>query len=294
MSALMKVDDGRDNLPMERHVTHYTSSDTSDASAPDPPPPPLAARHTLWTLAVQRCSTPHGEPDIPYQARIPDSPLLEMIWRGRANDDAMPLCPADALWYLRFLRRGSTTSLEIHGPTTQAAGVPYRRDDAFLGIRFKLGVFMPHLPPRAFVNGAITLAESVERRFWLHGTTYETPTYDNADDFIDRLLRADLLAYDPIVRAVLRREPLIRTPQRVQRTAHSVQQHVAYARGLTQRSIRQIERARAAGALLERGATISDVVAAAGYCDQAHLTRSLTRLLGRTPAQITRAHRLPE
>ncbi|HEV8194086.1 MAG TPA: AraC family transcriptional regulator [Ktedonobacterales bacterium] len=42
-----------------------------------------------------------------------------------------------------------------------------------------------------------------------------------------------------------------------------------------------------ATALLEQGVPISDVIYQAGYFDQPHLTRSLKRFMGQTPAQIT-------
>jgi methylphosphotriester-DNA--protein-cysteine methyltransferase len=55
---------------------------------------------------------------------------------------------------------------------------------------------------------------------------------------------------------------------------------------LTHSALQQIERARQAAALLEQGLSILDVVCEAGYFDQPHLTRSLKRFIGQTPAQI--------
>lgn len=61
--------------------------------------------------------------------------------------------------------------------------------------------------------------------------------------------------------------------------------------GLTQVSIRQIERARFAMSLLQQGVSILDVVVQAGYADQSHLTRSLGRFVGQTPAHFAGMHR---
>jgi methylphosphotriester-DNA--protein-cysteine methyltransferase len=47
-------------------------------------------------------------------------------------------------------------------------------------------------------------------------------------------------------------------------------------------------RARHATNLLRRDVSISDTVHEAGFFDQAHLTRSLKRLIGLTPAKIAR------
>ena len=69
----------------------------------------------------------------------------------------------------------------------------------------------------------------------------------------------------------------------------SAQRHFLQATGITQTTIHQIERARHATNLLKQGVSILDTVHQAGYYDQAHLTRSLKRLIGQTPAQIIRA-----
>ena len=60
------------------------------------------------------------------------------------------------------------------------------------------------------------------------------------------------------------------------------------ATGLTQGSIRQIERAQQAAELLSRGVPILDVVDAAGYADQPHLTRVFKRAVGVTPGRYAR------
>jgi len=66
----------------------------------------------------------------------------------------------------------------------------------------------------------------------------------------------------------------------------SQERRVARATGLTRGAIRQIRRAEAAVDLLARGVPAVDVVGRAGYADQSHLTRSLRRFVGQTPARI--------
>jgi methylphosphotriester-DNA--protein-cysteine methyltransferase len=58
------------------------------------------------------------------------------------------------------------------------------------------------------------------------------------------------------------------------------------ATGLTHQTIQQIERARSAVSLLEQGTPILDTAFELGYFDQAHLTNSLKRFIGKTPEQI--------
>lgn len=66
----------------------------------------------------------------------------------------------------------------------------------------------------------------------------------------------------------------------------TAQYRILRSTGLSQRTIRQIERARYAATLLKQGVSILDTVYEAGYSDQPHLTRSLKYFIGHTPAEI--------
>jgi len=154
-------------------------------------------------------------------------------------------------------------------------------DAEFFGIIFKHGTVMPYLPADALVDGDVDLPDASSKSFWLNGSAWQFPNYGNADTFVDRLVREGLLVCDPIVGSVLRGEPQELSPR-------SVQRHFLYATGLTQGSIRQIERARQATLLLQGGVSILDTVDLTGYADQAHLTRALKYLIGKTPTQIIR------
>ncbi len=86
---------------------------------------------------------------------------------------------------------------------------------------------------------------------------------------------------DPAVEAALRgHKPDV--------SVRSLQYRFLRATGLPHKTIRQIERARGAASLLGQGGPISDAALELGYFDQAHLTNSLKRFVGRTPAQIAR------
>ena len=135
---------------------------------------------------------------------------------------------------------------------------------------------MPGLPPGQLADSGLTLPPATSRSFWLDGTRWELPGPDNADVFVDRLARAGLLAHDPVVPAALRRDAggLSR---------RSVERRVSRATGLTLGTIGQIRRAERAVELLSRGASPLDAADQAGYTDQSHLTRSLTRSRSRSP-----------
>jgi hypothetical protein len=109
-------------------------------------------------------------------------------------------------------------------------------------------------------------------------------TNKNADTFVDWLVRQGLLVCDPVVDASLQ-GPLKGCDPR------TVQRHFLRATGLPHSAAWQIERARYATCLLQEGVSILDTVEQAGYFDQPHLTRSLKRYIGQTPAQILQKSR---
>jgi AraC-like DNA-binding protein len=115
----------------------------------------------------------------------------------------------------------------------------------------------------------------------LHGAAWQFPTFDNADTFVARLVREGLLVRDPVVGAALRDQPHVLSPR-------SVQRRFVRATGLSQGVVRQIERARYAAILLQAGMSAADTAARLGYADQPHLTRSLRRFIGQTPARLAR------
>jgi inosine-uridine nucleoside N-ribohydrolase len=82
----------------------------------------------------------------------------------------------------------------------------------------------------------VTLPPASRTSFWLDGSAWEFPGPDNADVFVDRLVRAGLLVHDPVASAALHDdvEGL---------STRSVERRVARATGLTRGTIRQIHRA---------------------------------------------------
>lgn len=220
---------------------------------------------------------------IVYQTRPSDSPFVESITHGYTTSDGAPTRPAETNWHMVFVKTQGQVHNFVVGPWTEAGVVNYWAGAEILWIRFKLGVFIPHLPAQHLLNRETALPAATGNAFWLKGTTWQLPDFENADTFLQRLAHDELLICDPIVDAALQGH-LPDTPSR------TVRHRFLRATGLSQKHIQQVERAQQAAALLQQGVSILDTVHELGYFDQPHLTRSLKRFIGKTPAQLIPAH----
>jgi hypothetical protein len=213
-------------------------------------------------------------------ARSADSSFVEMIWRTHSERAGTFTSVAASNWEIVIVTFNSKTTITARGPETKASEADFPADAEFFGITFKLGSFMPHLPVRTLLDRQdVTLPEASSNSFWLHGSAWEFPTFENADAFVDRLIRQGILVHDPVVGAAIQGH----TPDM---SIRSLQYRFLQATGLTHKTIQQIKRARSAASLLEQGTPISDTTFELDYFDQAHLTNSLKRFVGETPAQI--------
>lgn len=219
---------------------------------------------------------------ITFADRSSDSPFVERVWRSYSGRAGVFHSMAGAHWNIVVTRLEGRTSFTVRGPETKATLADCPGHGEWFGIHFKLGTFMPLMRSSDLRDrNDVTLPNATGRSFWLNGSAWEFPDFDNAETFVKRLVRAGLIVTDRTVESAVRGEM-----QNV--TARTEQRHVARVTGLTLGTICQIERARRATLLLQRGTPVLDVVYEAGYYDQAHLTRSLRRFVGQTPARIAR------
>ncbi len=216
------------------------------------------------------------------EERLSDSPFVERVWRAHSERGGAFLSIAASRFEMAVTRLRGRTFLTIRGPETKATTADCPAEGEWLGIRFKLGTFMPQLAPGLLRDRKdVTLPAATSRSFWLDGSAWEYPDFVNAEAFVTRLVQKELIARDPVVDAVVRGEPEALSRR-------STQRHFLRTTGLSYCRARQIERARYATNQLKHGVCILDVVHEAGYFDQAHLTRSLKHFIGQTPAEIVR------
>lgn len=216
-----------------------------------------------------------------HEERLSDSPYVEKIMYGQMVAEGSSIRPAETSWHMVFSKHDGRIHPLLVGPLTTAGVASWGEGGEVLWIKFKLGTFMPHLPFKQLLDGETLLPEASSQSFWLKSSSWQFPDYENADTFIDRLVRDEVLVFDPVVNAMLQEQPQ-------DLSSRSVRHHFLRATGMTRMHIHQVERAQRAADLLRQGLSILDTVDEAGYFDQPHLTRSLKQWVGYTPAQIIR------
>jgi hypothetical protein len=222
---------------------------------------------------------------IVFEDRPSDSPFVEKIWRCHSERGGAFLSVAASHFEMAVTRHRGKIFITLRGPETKATTVDCPAEGEWLGIRFKLGTFMPRFLPGTLRDQKdVTLPGATSRSFWLNSSAWQYPDFDNAETFVRRLAKAGVISRDSAVDAALQHQPRALS-------VRSTQRHFLGATGITYATFRQIERARYATNLLRDGVSILDTVHLAGYFDQAHLTRSLKYLIGQTPAKIIQAEK---
>lgn len=203
------------------------------------------------------------------------SPYVERVWRSRSQDVDLMMSVATPRWSLVFWEQAGEMYGAVQGPQSKASHAPVPEEATFFGIDFALGTTMPHLPVSRLVDGFAEIPDATRTSFWLDGSAWHLPDYDNAEAFIERLAREGVVVRDPLVADVVRgAEPDV--------SARTVQRRFMAATGFTRGAVRQIDRARQAAVLLRQGVPTAEVVNRLGYFDHPHLAHSMSRFIGRT------------
>ena len=216
--------------------------------------------------------------------RVSESPYIEEVSCGHTNSAGSTIRPAERHWHMALVRQGQRFHSVAVGPLPTAGIASWGEGAEILWIKFRLGTFMPQMPFRTILDRETTLPEASSNSFWLNGSTWQMPTYENVETFVEWLVRDEAVAVDPMVNSILQEE----SPPLASRT---VRHRFLRATGLTQNQVYQIERAQRAAQMLRQGMAILDTVYDVGYFDQPHLTRALKQWVGYTPAEIIRRSR---
>jgi hypothetical protein len=215
------------------------------------------------------------------QTRPVDSPYLDSITSIRFTAEGETLMQPDGCWDIAILKRGDSVEVLRTGLTTRAVIYEHSPGDETLVISFKPSAFMPLMPGEVMRDEGVVLEKFGRNNFWIGTDVREMPTFENADVFVEHLVRSGIVELNDVVDSVIAGQPKAMSERTLQR-------HFLKTTGLTYKSFTIIERAQKAMSLLRMGQAAADVAFALGYADQAHMINSLKAIMGQTPGQIAR------
>src|SRR5688572_10286343 len=108
---------------------------------------------------------------ITHEQRLSDSPYVETVTHGWTMSEGSTIRPAESNWHMVFVRTQGRTHSLVVGPLPTSGKVSWGEGAEILWIKFKLGVFMPHLPVQDFLDVERPLQEATRKSFWLKSTT---------------------------------------------------------------------------------------------------------------------------
>ena len=210
--------------------------------------------------------------------RPSDSPYVKAITHWIIGNNDRNMARPDGCWDLVVFKMDGHTAILLTGQTTQAVPLHFSPGDEILTISFKASSFLSCLPAVDILNHGEILPK-VGNRFQLVSDYLEIPTFENADEFVKKLDKKELLLHDEVVETSLNNHPKAYS-------LRSVQRHFLRTTGMSLINFRQIQRAHKAAELLQKGVSATQVAFETGYSDQPHMSRSLKYILGQTPTEI--------
>ncbi len=210
-----------------------------------------------------------------------ESPSVDIrsVWRAVVEEAGAYVIPATESWGIAFAHGvDGQLRAELDGPATSSRVIESFLGERYWGVELEAHVLVRDAPKPQDCDVMVELPVE-DGCVAIGGYWIAVPGWSAAEDFVANLVEEGVLIVDPDVRRALAGDGTGYSRRTWQRRFRQVT-------GLTQKQIQQLERARYAAALLAQGMPAAEVAAQAGYADQAHLTRSLKLLDGRTPARI--------
>lgn len=211
--------------------------------------------------------------------RESESPFIDQIWHGVAKQSGVHITAADGVFDLGVIKRGQNKSLVVSGPTLKALPMRYEADDEVISIRLATGVYVSNLSTARLLNRHLTLPSVGRSTLWFGSQVVSLPSFATAENFVDLLIKREILRRDPVVERVTNGEA-------VDRSCRTIQRHFQAATGISAYQIFQIRRAEYARNLLKSGLSLVEIAHEAGYSHQGHMTTALKYLLGYTPKEL--------
>jgi hypothetical protein len=216
-----------------------------------------------------------------FNAIAGELPLAQRVWWASCDATTDFTSAAKASCMIAFARSEAGVTVHLRGPETRGTSLTCSEGWEFFGVELRLGAYLPLYPPSGLtdLNDAL-LPILPGERIVLDNREWEMPTEQNVDVFLDRLVRAGLVVFDPLVDEIRHGERPRGLSERM------AQIRFRRAVGISHRKLVSIEQAQQAAQLLTAGSSIADVVSACGYYDQPQLARAMRWATGHTPGEL--------
>ncbi|WP_129669888.1 helix-turn-helix domain-containing protein [Phytoactinopolyspora endophytica] len=216
-----------------------------------------------------------------YNAVAGELPLVQRVWTATCEATTGFSSAVKASSMICFARSGDGVTVHLKGPETTGTLMTCPEGWEFFGVELRPGAYLPLYPPSSLTNFRDALLPILPGgRIFLDNWDWEMPTEQNVDVFVNRLVHAGLLIFDPLVDEIRHGERPRGMSERI------AQIRFRRATGISHRKFVSIEQARHAAQLLTAGRSIADVVTAGGYYDQSQLARAMRWATGHTPGEL--------
>jgi hypothetical protein len=215
-----------------------------------------------------------------HERRTSESPYIDSVWQSAAMSDGTYLVTPDGSWDLiAAIKADGSRVVFITGQASRAERLDYKRGEQSVVIQFAAGAYLTSFKGAPFTDSFVTLPLADDMHFQLDGHTFAWPTFENAEELIEQMVRLGVLASDIIVKSELDGTPKAASKR-------SIERHFKETTGLTSKKLADIRRAQEAVRMLKGGKDPAATAADAGYYDQPHLSRSLKKLMDSLPSDV--------
>lgn len=216
-----------------------------------------------------------------YESVPSTHPAISSLWRAVVTQPYEWTDAANEFWGLALTRGpDGARSVELVGPALRPRPLVMEPGHEHWGVELAAHVVVVGVPKRGLLDVIVDLPVSGSW-FELAGVRYPFVDHDGLPGLIDAMLAQGTLVADPALGAAL---------DGAGWSERSLQRHVRDQNGLSPKQVEQRRRVRHAYALMQQGLPLAEAAVAAGYSDQAHMTRDFGLLAGITPARVLREY----
>ena len=184
-----------------------------------------------------------------------------------------------------LIQPDGSRSVMLTGQATESAEVPYKAGTSAVVVSFAAGAYLPAYPGKKMLNLVEMLPCPDNDHFTVAGHTFDIPDFESADELAEAMAATGVLRMDDVVASVL-------TGNEKTLSDRAKQRHFLEVTGLTRKSLEQIHRAQEAVRQLQAGKKPVHVAADAGFTDQAHLAKSLKKIMHAKPSSVDGIHKI--